>query len=166
MGRVLGKIDYGGDLPSRYFIHDDTTGVSRSRVDESPEKAWAAYDQGSGKPLEEPASADVYRVLVSIAWSRSFVEGERPLKGPYKGLATTNRLLHPHDTDQPHWLGLGLVNGAMHAVEDREFGFGSMMVPICGAKFTEDVELVEADEPTGRPLMLCCDCAATLRRRG
>lgn len=172
MARILGRVEYGGDKPNRYFVHDDTSCVSLAPLVNEPESAWRAYDEGRADGLRAAVpqrSVLVYVVRKVLAHSRNFDEDGSIYGEPVFGLASDDRLLWPTRDeleDSPH--SLLLDAGVLHVASEVHGGFvGTYDRPLCQDQWDPVLryQLLSFEDMFGQALDLCPLCLKKLLDR-
>ncbi|WP_175693964.1 hypothetical protein [Burkholderia ambifaria] len=174
MGRSLGRVEYGGDEPERFFIHCDTSGWSITPLFASPAEAWRVYDRDeSGKALHEavPRHSTIVRVIRKVlAHAYSFAANGETYGEPMFGLATEDRLLWPRADggfEEPRYTLLR-AHGVLHVAQEVDGRFSDYYDhPICAERWawsTGDQRLA-FEEMFGKQLDLCPHCVDVLLGR-
>ncbi|WP_199031398.1 hypothetical protein [Ralstonia sp. ASV6] len=169
MGRILGRVEYGGGTPDRFFIHCDTSGWSIEPLFVDQEQPWVVYDAGgSGALLRAiPQRSTVIRAVRKVlAHGRSFGTSDSVYGNPRFGLATEDRLLWPRSAGfEERSLSLLRADGVLHVAEEGDAGFSGVQdIPLCVQHWIprEDEERISLEEVFGQALQLCPLCEAKL----
>lgn len=170
MARVLGRLEYGGLGPDRFFIHCDTTGGSLTPLFATAAEAWRAYDAGGSDALHAavPArSRELFVIRKTLATGRAFGPAGELLDEPLFGLATLDRLLTPAGSlfADPSRHCLLDAQGVLHVAQEVDGGFqGDFDQPVCVMRWTpvDEETRILPEERYGRPLDLCPHCVAAL----
>ena len=124
MARVIGKLEYDGELPAKYFIHCTTSGISLGQLFDTVEDAWTGYFDHDIDPPIRPTSAanpQVHLVNKSISTGRQY-HYDSLYREPVIGLATVDRLLFPLDDMEryDHDFTILQTETSMHLVANHE----------------------------------------------
>ncbi|WMD24027.1 hypothetical protein RAS12_30815 (plasmid) [Achromobacter seleniivolatilans] len=170
MSHVLGRVDYDdGVTPSRFFVHDNTSGWSIPTLFSDPDEAWRIYDHGKSRAMQSvvPAhSTHVRAVRKVLTNGRGFDSEESTTREPQFGLATEDRLLLPltEGGNEDKYLLLQ-VEGVLHVAQETDGGFsGAYAHPLCKDRWEYSAQNQEFafDDVLGRTLVLCPLCLKRL----
>lgn len=170
MGRILGRVEYGGKIAPRYFIHCDTAGQSFPPLFAEPQAAWKAYDDGDvdGLYASVPSESSMVRVVrKTLAWGRSFDIDGKPYGHVRYGLASADRLLtHTEQSCEPKYAFLRR-DGLLHVAIEVNDMMGSYDEPICTEQWRPNAADVRLPFEAfyARDVELCPQCVAKLISR-
>lgn len=161
---ALGRVEYGGDTPPKYFIHLASVGGSFSPLFSDSDELWRKYETGGLEALHAavPRQSKAVRVIRrTIATGKSFSPDGALASTPRYGLATDDRLLAPTADQAIGYALLETADGGTLHILQRDYRAGEpyyFPICMCGRESAESDRHHALSAFFGKPLPLCQKC--------